>query len=129
MKRLALRKFALSALMAWAVLLLAATQAMAMFTCSTVARRLQLDPKGNVFRDDLDVNGSGDVVFAAKAEDGRERLYLYRGTGAKEVVAEAGGPGPAGIVFRVKRPFSSLHVGPSGSLSLVGRDSTGPGCS
>lgn len=112
-----------------ALLFLVVTPAVAAFTCTTVARRLQSDPEGhsfsNVFRDDFDVNENGDVVFAAKAEDGRERLYVYRGNGTKEVVAEAGGPGPAGVVFRAKRPFADLHISFSGLISFVARDSTG----
>ncbi|MDG2304620.1 MAG: hypothetical protein P8R42_08165 [Candidatus Binatia bacterium] len=129
MTRLPLGKLTLSSLAGLAVLLLACTQVMAAFTCTTVARRLQVDPEGNVFsnvvRDDFGVHDSGDVVFAAKVGDGRERLCRYRGSGAGEVIAEAGGPGPEGMVFGVNRPLANLQVRRQGSVSLVERDSTG----
>lgn len=107
------------------------TAADAQFTCSTVARAGQLDPDGlvygNVFREEVGVNASGDAVFVARASGARDKLYFYPGAGAGEVVARADGPAPGGGTFRSQRAFSFLSVNDADDVGFLGQLVAGEG--
>lgn len=79
------------------------------FTCSTVARRGQLDPSGAVLKDRYDspaINGQGDVAFVGYAAGAPRRLYLYPSVGAASVVAQPGDAAPGGGSFKRFRTVS-----------------------
>jgi hypothetical protein len=103
----------------------------AQFTCSTVARAGQLDPDGlvfgNIFRDEVAVNGAGDAVFVARANGSRDKLYFYPAAGAGEVVARADGPAPSGGTFRSQRAFFSLSVNDADDVAFFAELVSGQG--
>jgi hypothetical protein len=107
------------------------TVAGAQFTCSTVARAGQLDPDGrvygNVFRDEVAINASGDAVFVAKANGARDKLYFYPGAGAGEVIARADGPAPSGGTFRSQRAFFFLSLNDLDDVAFFGQLVAGQG--
>lgn len=97
--------------------------ASAAFTCTTVVMRNDLDPTGfpfsNRFSDHLDVNASGDVVFAARALAARQRLYVYPAVGSPEILAEGAASAPAGHTFK-KRPVSHVSLNDAGDVVFLG---------
>lgn len=105
--------------------------AAAQFSCSTVARAGQLDPDGlvygNVFRDEVAVNASGDAVFVARANGARDKLYFYPGAGAGQVVARADGPAPNGGTFRSQRAFFALSVNDADDVAFFAQLVSGQG--
>lgn len=108
-----------------------ATSAAAQFTCSTVARAGQVDPDGfvygNVFRDEVGINSSGDAVFVARANGARDKLYFYPSAGAGEVIARADGPAPSGGTFRSQRAFFFLSVNDVDDIAFFGELVAGQG--
>jgi hypothetical protein len=103
----------------------------AQFTCSTVARAGQLDPDGlvygNIFRDEVAVNGAGDAVFVARANGARDKLYFYPSAGAGQVVARADGAAPSGGTFRSQRAFFSLSVNDADDVAFYAQLVSGEG--
>lgn len=100
-------------------LLFAASAASALtFTCSTVARRGQLDPANAAFKNRFDspaVNGGGDVAFVAYASGAPRRLYFYPAAGAASVVAQQGGLAPGGAAFK---HFKTVSVNDAGDIAF-----------
>ena len=79
------------------------------FTCSTVARRGDLDPAGAALKNRYDspaINGSGDVAFVAYAQSAPRRVYHYPSVGAATVVAEQAGAAPGGSSYKAFRTVS-----------------------
>ena len=105
--------------------------ARAQFACSTVARAGQLDPDGfvfsNTFRDEVAVNASGDAVFVAKTNGGRDKLYFYPSAGAGQIVARSDGPAPSGGTFRSQRSFFFLSVNDVDDVGFFGELVAGQG--
>jgi len=80
-----------------------AAAAQAATTCTTVARRGDLDPVGaslsSRFDEQVAVNGAGDVVFVGRAKGQRAALYRYPNSGPAGIVARSGDPAPGGSAF------------------------------
>jgi hypothetical protein len=84
------------------------------FTCSTVARRGDLDPAGAAFKNRYDspaINGAGDVAFVAYAQSAPRRLYYSPSAGAPAVVAQQGGVAPNGGSYKAFRTVSLNDAG------------------
>jgi hypothetical protein len=103
----------------------------AQFACSTVARAGQIDPEGfvfsNTFREEVAVNASGDAVFVAKTNGGRDKLYFYPSAGAGQIVARSDGPAPSGGTFRSQRSFFFLSVNDADDVGFFGELVAGQG--
>jgi hypothetical protein len=70
-----------------------------LWTCETIGNTGSLDPLGAEFGarfEEPAINGSGDVVFHAKAKGIGRRLYLAPGGGAPSVLATQGEAAPGG---------------------------------
>jgi hypothetical protein len=88
------------------------------FTCSTVARRAQIDPAGAAFKSRFDspaINGSGDVAFVAYPNGAPRRLYFYPSLGAASVVAQQGGLAPGGAAFK---HFKTVSINDAGAIAF-----------
>jgi len=97
------------------------------FTCSTVARRGQLDAAGAVFKNKFDspaVNGAGDVAFVGYATSAPRRLYFYPSVGAASVVAQQGGAAPGGSSFKA---FRAVSINDAGAVAFHAKLALGEG--
>jgi hypothetical protein len=97
------------------------------FTCSTVARRGDLDPAGSALKSRYDspaINGAGDVAFAAYAQGAPRRLYHYPSVGAATVVAEQGGAAPGGSSYK---KFRTVSIDDAGAVAFHATLASGEG--
>ena len=106
---------------------IAATAQALTFTCTTVARKGNLDPSGEELGTRYDspgINNQGDVVFFAHAKRAPRRLYLYPNAGAPSIVAEAGGAAPGGSAYKT---FREPSINDAGDLAFQARLAVGEG--
>jgi hypothetical protein len=97
------------------------------FTCSTVARRGDLDPAGAAFKSRYDspaINGAGDVAFVAYAQRAPRRLYHYPSVGAPTVVAQQGGAAPGGGSYK---KFRAVSIDDAGDVAFHATLASGEG--
>lgn len=108
-------------------LALSAGVAEARFTCTSVARRGDLDPGGFPFQNKFDeqtaVNGSGDVVFVARSGSNPQYLYRYPNGGPNSVIARVGDPAPGGSTFGqfAKGTFGGPSINSAGVVAFKAR--------
>lgn len=104
-----------------------ATTAHAGFTCSSVARRGDVDPAGEVFSNRFDekvaVSPSGDVLFIGSAGGQRQALYRYRNVGPNGIIARDGDPAPGGSAFGnfAGSRFGRLSINSAGNAAFIAR--------
>jgi hypothetical protein len=99
----------------------------ARFTCTSVARRGDLDPSGAAFQNKFDeqtaVNGAGDVVFVARSGSNQQFLYLYPNGGSSSIIARVGDPAPGGSTFGqfAKGTFGGPSINTAGLVAFKAR--------
>jgi hypothetical protein len=101
----------------------------AALSCSTVARRNQLDPVsdvfGNRFRDTLALNVAGQVLFTARPRHAFEKLYLEKPDGSLSIVAETFGLLPNDSLIAGHIPFREVSLNEAGDAAFLSYTSRG----
>jgi hypothetical protein len=105
----------------------------ARYTCTSVARRGDMDPDGFVFTNKFDestgVNAAGVVVFVARAGNLQQALYRYPNGGPNTVIARVGDPAPGGSAFTRFGAgcFGAESINTAGVVGFVARLAIGQG--
>lgn len=103
--------------------LAAAVPSQAALSCSTVARRNQLDPAsdvfGNRFRDTLATSATGHDVFTARPRHAFEKLYQRKPDGSVAIIAATFAPLPNDSFIGGHIPFREVSVNDGGDVAFL----------